>query len=552
MVSAFAVLRRSFSRILMFDSRPHRWRCWRKSCGLCLGLALYLCVPAHSQVTTAQYDNARTGANTKETFLTPQNVNVNNFGKLFSIQVDGDLYAEPLYLPRLQIPGKGTHNVILLASEHDSVYAFDADAPAAPLWHVNFTNPAAGITTIPARDVRCPFIRPEVGITPTPVIDPESHTLYVLARTKESGQYQQKLHALDVLTGAEKAGSPVAIKASSKHKSLLFSGTTDFDPLRENPRAALLLSNGKIYLTWASSCDVGPYYGWLMAYDAKTLAQIGAFNAAPDGGEAGIWQSDAGPAADTDGNIYPVTGNGKFDAASGGQDYGDTALKLALSGSGFAVRDYFTPFNQQQLNADDLDLGSLGPLLLPDQPGAHPHLLITGDKAGNVYLIDRDRMGKYHAADNHHAVQTLQVKGGCYGASAYWNEHVFISCSDDFLKDFKLNDGRLSANPVTQSSKQFGNPGATLTVSANGAKDGVVWLVETKAWDADDQFAVLHAYDAANVAHELYNTKQNVARDGPGLAVRFVIPLIVNGKVYIGAKRELDVYGLFSGASKRH
>ena len=515
------------------------------------GLVLSLTLFAHSQITTAQYDNARTGANTKETVLTPQNVNAAKFGKLFSIHVDGDLYAEPLYLPQVQVPGKGRHNVVFLATEHDSVYALDADAPAAPLWHVNFTNPAAGITTVPARDVRCPFISPEVGITPTPVIDPESGTLFVLVRTKESGHYVQKLHALDVLTGKEK-GTAVEIKASIKHKSLVFNSNAEFNPLRENPRAALLLSNGKVYIAWASSCDVGPYSGWVMAYDAKTLAQVAVFNAAPDE-EAGIWQSDAGVAGDAEGNIYAVTGNGKFDAASGGADFGDTSLKLAISGNSFAVRDYFTPFNQQKLNDEDLDLGSLGPLLLPDQAGAHPHLLITADKAGNIYLIDRDRMGKYHAGDNSHAVQTLNVKDGCYGAAAYWNENVYISCSDDFLKDFKLENGRLSARPVAQSNKQFDNPGATLTVSANGAKDGVLWLVETKAWNAGDQFAVLHAFDAANVAHELYSSKQNVARDGPGLAVRFVIPLVMNGKVYIGTKGELDVYGLLSSAkgSKR-
>ncbi|HVH89408.1 MAG TPA: hypothetical protein VM912_22015 [Terriglobales bacterium] len=520
---------------------------------LCVLWTLCSSSPAHTQITTAQYDNARTGAHLKETILTPQNVNSRQFGKLFTLQVDGDVYAQPLYLPGLQIPGKGKHNVIFLATEHDSAYAFDADTQGAPLWHVNFTNASAGIDTVPARDVRCPFIRPEVGITPTPVIDAQSGTLYALARTKESGAYVQKLHALDVLTGAEKFGSPVVIKASLSRKVMgVFNGTTAFDPLRENPRAALLLSNGKIYLTWGSSCDVGPYYGWVMAYDAKSLAQVAVFNAAPDGEEAGIWQSDAGPAADQEGNIYPVTGNGKFDASSGGRDYGDSALKLALNQNGFVLRDYFTPFDQQRLNDEDLDLGSLGPLLFPDQPGAHPHLLITGDKAGNVYLIDRDQMGKYHAGDNSHAVQTLHVKGGCYGAAAYWNQNLFIVCSEDSLKDFKLAAGKLSSGPVMQSAKEFANPGATLTVSANGTKNGIVWLVETKAWNAPDQFAVLHAYDAANVGRELYSSSQDLARDGLGLAVRFVIPTIMKGRVYIGAKRELDVYGLLPGAAKKH
>jgi len=521
--------------------------------GFCvLSLALVQC-PAYAQLTTAQYDNARTGANLKETILTPRNVSSSQFGKVFTIKVDGDLYAQPLYLPQLQIPGKGKHNLIFLATEHDSVYAFDADTPGDAIWHVNFTNPASGITTIPARDVQCPFIHPELGITPTPAIDPASGTLYALARTKESGTYVQKLHALDVLTGAERSGSPVAIQASVPRKVMgVFNGTLKFDQLRENPRAALLLAGGKIYITWASSCDVGPYYGWVMAYDAKSLAQVAVFNAAPEGEEAGIWQSDAGPAADSEGNVYPVTGNGKFSAASGGRDYGDTALKLGVSSSGFQVKDYFTPFNQQQLSDDDLDLGSLGPLLLPDQSGSHQHLLITGDKAGNLYVIDRDQMGKFQSGSNSHAVQTLRVKGGCYGAAAYWNQNVYVSCTDDALEDFRVENGKLSPQPASRTSKEFGNPGATLTVSANGAKNGIVWMVETKAWNAEDQFAVLHAYDATDLRRELYNSTQNPSRDGPGLAVRFVIPTVMNGRVYIGAKRELDVYGLLASSPKKH
>jgi hypothetical protein len=504
-----------------------------------------------AEFVITDFPYARTGANLKETVLTLQTVNAGGFGKLFTLRVDGDLYAQPLYLPQLSIPGKGKHNVIFLATEHDSVYAFDADALGDPLWHVSFINAAAGVTTIPARDVRCPFIRPEVGITPTPVIDTESGTIYVLARTKESGTYVQKLHALDVLTGAEKFGGPVAVKASIPRKVVgVFNSTVAFDPLRENPRAALLLSRGKVYVTWASSCDVGPYYGWVMAYDARSLAQAAVFNAAPDGGEAGIWQSDAGPAADAEGNIYPVTGNGKFTASSGGKDYGDTALKLALTPSGFQVRDSFTPSNQQRLNDEDLDLGSLGPLLLPDQPGAHPRLLLTGDKAGTIYVIDRDGMGGFVSGKNGYPVQTFQVKGGCYGAAAYWNQHVFLVCSYDSLRDYKIENGKLPAQPVAQTAEEFANPGATVTVSSNGTRNGILWLVETKAWNAADQFAVLHAYDAANITHELYNSSKNLSRDGPGLAVRFVIPTVMNGRVYIGAKSELDVYGLLSNTRK--
>ena len=323
---------------------------------------------AYAQVLTSQYDNARSGCTQRETALTPRNVNARQFGKLFSMPVDGSIYAQPLYVPRLEIPAKGVHNVIFVATEHDSVYAFDADGGSTePLWKISFLDQQKGVTTIPARDVSCPFIEPEIGITSTPVIDLRSGTIYVLARTKEkngtfSSRYVQRLHALAVTTGAEKFGGPVEIKASVKGSGAGSSnGQIVFEPLRENPRAALLLANEKVYLTWASSCDVGPYHGWVMAYDAHTLAQVAAFNASPDADDSGIWAGDTGPAADPAGNIFVATGNGRFDAVSGGRDYGDSLLKLGLAGPQLLVRDYFTPFNQQELDAEDKDLGSGGP-----------------------------------------------------------------------------------------------------------------------------------------------------------------------------------------------
>jgi hypothetical protein len=298
-------------------------------------------------VTTSQYDNARTGANLNETTLTPQNVNAARFGKLFSLKTDGDIYAQPLYLSGVEIPGKGKHNVVFVATEHDSVYAFDADGqPSAPLWHVNFLNSDAGITTVPDREARCPFIRPEIGITPTPVIDTSSGTLFVLARTKESqgllgsARYVQRLHALAITTGAEKFGGPVEIKASVKGRG----GQLDFDPLRELPRAGLLMAKGNVYLTWGSSCDVQPYHGWVIAYDARTLNQTAVFNTSPDAEESGIWQSDTAPAADADGNVFLATGNGKFDVMpAGGRDYGESVLKLAISGGNLVLRAFFMP-----------------------------------------------------------------------------------------------------------------------------------------------------------------------------------------------------------------
>jgi hypothetical protein len=508
-------------------------------------------LPASAQWTTSQYDNARTGTNLKETILTPANVNAGSFGKIFSYKVDGDVYAQPLYLPRVTLPDRSVHNVVFVATEHDSVYAFDADGPqSTPLWHVSFLR--AGVTPVPARDVDCPLITPEIGITPTPVIDPMTGTLYLLARTKESqsllnrDRYVQRLHALAITTGAEKFGGPAEIKATVKGRGASSSnGLINFDPLRELPRAALLLAGGNVYLTWGSSCDVDPYHGWVMAYDARTLAQMAVFNTSPDAEKSGIWQGDTGPAADPEGHVFLVTGNGKFSAfLTGGRDYGDSVLKLVWSNRTLAVRDFFTPFNQQELDANDFDLGSGGPLLLPDQAGRHPHLLIAGGKGGGIYLIDRDNMGHYHSGDDSHAVQVIPKTEGIYSAPAYWNQHVFFWWSDDVLKDFRLDQGQLSSAPVAHGETRFSDPGATPTVSANGSANGIVWVLKSKGWRAPDRPAVLYALDAANVARELYNSEQKPGRDRAGLSLRFTIPMVSGGKVYVGAKGELNVYGL--------
>jgi hypothetical protein len=501
-------------------------------------LALACTLAAGAQPLTAQYDNARTGATLHETTLTPANVNAAHFGKIFSYAVDGDVYAQPLYVPGVTIPGKGVHNVVFIATERDTVYAFDAEAkPAEPLWRVNFLGP--GISTVGARDVSCPFITPEIGITPTPVIDLNTGTIYVLARTKEgggsfsAGRYVQRLHALAITTGAEKFGGPVEIKAP------------DFDAQRELPRAALLLTGGQVYMTWGSSCDVGPYHGWVMAYDASKLTPTAVFNTSPDAGESGVWQSDNGPAADEDGNVYVATGNGKFTVAANGRDYGDSLLKLRPAGGKLNVLDFFTPFDEKALNKDDADVGSGGPVVVPRQKGS-PGLVMIGGKSGDFYVLDAARLGKYQAAENSNAVQVIHFRGGIYSAPAYWNGHVYILAGGDYLSDFALDNGKLAAKPHAMSDQKFANPGATPAISANGNKNGIVWLIETKTWNGRDKPAVLRAYDAANVARELYNSDENGVRDQVGLTLRFTIPAVANGRVYVNAKRRVDVYGLLT------
>ena len=537
----------------------------RRSCVALILCALILIIgtaaqkkpaqPALPVIATAQNDNARTGANLLETTLTPQNVNANQFGRIGMYQVDGDVYAQPLYIPHLEIPGKGTHNVVFIATEYDSVFAFDADVPSsAALWKMSFLDQSKSISPVSARDVQCPFIQPDSGITSTPVIDLPTSTIYVLARTREPEKdhwvFRQKLHALDLATGAEKFGGPVMIRASYQGEKSLFSkGVIDFDPLRENQRAALLLANGNVFITWASSCDVGPYYGWVMSYDAHTLRQTGVLNVAPSGRESGIWQADAGPAADVDGNVYVITGNGKFTAASGGHDYGDSVLKIGLTPNGLVVRDYFTPADQEHLNDTDGDFGSGSPLLLPDSPTPHAHLLLAAGKSKKIYLLDRDSLGHFHAADDSNAVQVVPAPAESFGAPAYWNGHVYYFLMQDVLRDYPIQNGRLAAQAAAQSTTRINDPG-TPAISANGSKNGIVWILSTKVWNGSDRPAILLAYDASNVAHELYNSTQNAERDRAGNALRFTIPTVANGRVYVPTKRRIEVYGLLSSGQK--
>lgn len=393
--------------------------CWRR-------IAFYILIGSFAtnrlnaevlRITTSQYNNKRSGANISETILTPENVNGRQFGKIRSIPVDGDVYAQPLYLSRVNVPGKGTLNLLFVVTEHDSVYAFDADGNSTdPVWHVNLLLSKGGSSsTVSASEVQCPFISPEVGITATPVIDIETGTIFVLTGAKtrvnllSSTTYSQQLHALAITTGREKIGAPIEIHASVRGTGQDSSGgELRFNGLRENPRAALLLTKGAVYISWASSCDVGPYHGWVMAYDARTLKQLGVFNTSPDASESGIWQSDTGPAADDEGNVYISTGNGLFDVDKrGGRDYGDTLLKLRMQQNRLVVTDFFTPANQQELNSSDGDLGSGGPLLLPDKSGTGIAGLVFGGKEGVLYDINPLQMAVFRALAAHVASKTF-------------------------------------------------------------------------------------------------------------------------------------------------
>jgi hypothetical protein len=514
-----------------------------------------LFVTTYAGTFTQHNDNARTGQNLNETALSPANVNPTEFGKLFSQPVDGFVYAQPLYAAGVNIPGQGLHNVVYVATEHDSVYAFDADVSAAPLWKDSFIS-LPNVTTVPSTDYAGHYtdMVPEIGISGTPVIDPAASAMYVVVKTKElvNGKYVylQRLHALDITTGAELPKSPVVIQASVKGHGLGNDGHdhVPFNPFLENQRPGLLLLNGVVYVSFGSHGDQSPFHGWMIGYQVGTLQQVAVRNTTPNSGSGGIWQGGGGPAADTKGNIFVQTSNGGFDGSAGGFDYGDTFLRMGAAGK-LRTLDYFTPFNQQYLRTHNLDVGSGGSLILPDQPGPFPHLLVGGGKTGRVYLLNRDAMGGYSPTADHvvqevvSAFSTKLSEWGLRGLPAYWQNHVYFAAVGDVVKDFPLSLGLLSAFPLAQSMSASAYPGATTAISANAQTNGLVWLLETDHY-AKSGPAFLRAYDATDVGYELYNTNMNAARDTPGPAVKFTVPTVANAKVYVGTQTELDVYGL--------
>jgi hypothetical protein len=514
-------------------------------------------LPAHAQVsvTTSRNDNSRDGQNLSETILTPDNVNASDFGKLFAHTVDGYVYAQPLYVPNVSIPGLGTHNVVYVATQHDSVYAFDADSKtglnSAPLWHTSFIHPKRGITTVSSGDVGCNDIVPEVGVTSTPVIDSATGTMYLIAKTKENGDFFQRLHALDITTGKERTGSPVVIRAKVKGTGDgNINGYVIFDPLREAQRPGLLLQNGGVYIGWASHCDNGPYHGWVMSYDETTLKQTAIWNSTPNGGLGGVWQAGTGIAADADFNLFFATGNGTYDGKKGGEDFSDTIARLAPPvGNRFPLADWFTPYNQLNLSNEDADVGSGGVLLLPDQGmnAPHQHLLVEVGKEGSIYLVDRDGMGHFHSQRNRIVQDMENAIGGLWATPAWWNNNVYFGGSGDVLRQYTFDPttGLLSNGAVYTSPTYFGFPGPTPSISANGTNDAIVWALQTDDYQGGD--ATLHAYDGTDIGTEFYNSGQNAERDDPGGAVKFTVPTIANGKVYVPAVKRLTVYGLLKG-----
>jgi hypothetical protein len=519
----------------------------RNSTGSTSSKAAILTVNPATDVLTYHNDNARTGQNLTETILTTNNVNSAMFGKLGFYPTDGLVDAEPLYASNVVVPNKGTHDLLIAATEKGTVYVFDADS-GATIWQVSTLK--TGET--PSDDPHCPTTCPEIGVNATPVIDRTlgpNGAIYVVAASKDgSGNYHQRLHALDLAMGVELFGGPVDVEATYPGVGANSNGTSVvFDPRQYRERAGLLLLNGVVYTSWASHYDDPPYTGWIMGYSASTLAQTSVLNVTPNGSDGAIWMSGAGPAADSSGNIYFAVANGDFDStldANGfpsSGDYGNAFTKLSTS-NGLAVADYFEMDNDVEENAYDVDLGSGGTMVLPDLSdgsGHTMHLAVGAGKDANLYVVNRDSMGKL-SENNSNIYQELVgvLPGGVFAAPAYFNNTVYYGSVGSAVQAFTITNAKLSTSATAQTAYAFEYPGTTPSISANGTSDGIVWAV------ANSSTAVLFAFDATNL-NLLYNSNQaNGGRDNFGTGNKFITPTVVNGKVFVGTPNGVAVFGL--------
>jgi hypothetical protein len=498
----------------------------------------------NATVLTFHNDVARTGQNLNETILTPANVNSTNFGKIGFLAVDGLVDAEPLYVSSLTVSG-AAHNVVFVVTEHGSAYAFDADNLGAPLWKVS----AIGAGETSSDDRGCSQVNPEIGITSTPVIDPHAGAhgvIYLVAMSKDgNGSYFQRLHALDITTGAEISGSPTTIQATYPNQG----GTTTFDSKQYKERAALLLLNNVIYTTWASHCDDGPYTGWIIGYSQTTLKQTSVLNVTPNGSDGAIWMAGDGPAADSAGNFYFLVANGTFDTtlANGvpqNGDFGNAFMKISTSGNNLGVGDYFTMHNTTSESDADQDLGSGGEILLPDLKDGSGNTWQLGVGAGkdsHIYIVNRNMMGGFNTNNDSAIYQEISsngIVGGVWATPAYFNNTVYYGAVGDSLRAFAIVNAKLVAPAGSHSSAGFAYPGTTPSISANGTSAGIVWAVENGSG------GVLHAYDATNLGNELYNSSQAPNGRDSFTDNKFITPMIANGKVYVGTPTGVTVFGI--------
>ncbi len=520
-----------------------------------LSLFLLLAAPllplaAQTNVLTFHNGPKRTGRNLKETILTPSNVNSKTFGKLFQATLDGVVDAQPLYVAGVSIPNQGTHNVLIVATENDSLYALDADS-GAQLWKRSLL--ASGETA--SDDRGCGQVTPQIGITSTPTIYLKPGTsegaIFLVAMSKDSsGNYHQRLQKVDLATGKRFVA---AVEVTAKYPGTGENSTNGyvvFDPRQYKERSGLLLLNGVVYLAWASHCDDNPYTGWVMGYDMTTLASTSVINVTPNGAEGAIWGAGAGLAADSDGYLYFLVANGTFDTTlnaqgfpSGG-DYGNAFMKVSTAGGTLTVTDYFTMDNTSSESNGDVDLGSGGAMLLPDltdKNGVVRHLAVGAGKDGNMYVVDRDKMGKFSSHNDGAIYEELDgaLPGGIFSMPAYYNGRVFFGPVGGPILAFQFDKARLLATPTSMSPTSYPYPGATPSISANGATNGILWAVESNS------NAVLHAYLATNLADELYNSGQaSGGRDDFGPGNKFMVPTIAHGKVYVGTPNGVAAFGL--------